>query len=110
MKQIQLSYKDKEYKLEYTRATVERMERAGFAIQNIEKGMYASTIPTLFHGAFFEHHKFIKRHEAEEIMDSVSDLSELVSKLIEMYNDTLLSVIEGNDKGKEGNAVWTASW
>lgn len=59
-KQLNFKYNGTEYTLEFTRRTVEQMEREGFVAGDItDKPMIM--LPTLFAGAFKAHHKFVKR-------------------------------------------------
>ena len=59
-KQLRFTYKDKEYCLEFTRRSVETMERNGFIANDIrEKPM--TTLPALFAGAFLANHRFVSR-------------------------------------------------
>ena len=65
-KQLSFTYKDNEYCLEYTRKSVEQMERKGFKVSDImEKPI--TTLPTLFAGAFLAHHRNIKPEVIDEI-------------------------------------------
>ena len=107
-KQIRFSYKDVEYTLEFTRKSLETMERQGFIPSEVtEKPM--STLPALFAGAFLAHHRYLKKEIVDEIFAHLSNKQELIGKLVEMYNEPILSLIEDNEDGA-GNADWTASW
>ena len=107
-KQIRIEYQDKEYCLEFTRKSVETMERSGFVASNInDKPM--STLPSLFAGAFLANHRFVKQEVIDAIFSKMTNKVELISKLAEMYNDTLSSLI-GEPDENEGNLSWTASW
>lgn len=105
-KQINFSYRDNDYTLEFTRKSVERMERQGFNPNDIvDKPML--TLPQLFAGAFIANHPYLSKKITDEIFDDIANKSELISKLAEMYNEPLVSLMEDND---EGNVEWGASW
>ena len=64
-KQLNFTYKDKEYTLEFTRRTVSEMEKKGFVAAEVEtKPM--STLPALFEGSFLAHHRFEKKEVIEK--------------------------------------------
>lgn len=106
VKQIEFSYKGKDYCLEFTRKSVEKMERNGFRAEDItEKPM--NTLPALFAGAFIAHHPFIKRELTDEIFWNMKNRGELISNLSDMFNATLKTLID-NQEEDEGNLDWTA--
>lgn len=107
-KQLKFQYQDKEYTLEYTRRSVERMERDGFVASDM-KDKPMSTLPALFAGAFFAHHPFVKRTLVDEIYGKMDNKQELIGKLAEMYNEPISALVDDPDP-KEGNVSWTASW
>ena len=107
-KQLRFTYQDKEYCLEYTRKTVEMMEKKGFVASEIEtKPM--TILPTLFAGAFLANHKFIKPEIIDEIFSKMTNKQELIGKLAEMYNEPIMALLNEPDES-EGNLDWTASW
>lgn len=107
-KQIQFSYKGKEYTLEYTRRSVERMEREGFLASEMrDKPM--TTLPALFAGAFYANHPFMKKDLIEEIFARLPEKNELIGKLAEMYNEPISALVDDPEEN-EGNVDWTASW
>ena len=107
-KQLRFTYGDKEYCLEYTRKSVEAMERKGFVASDInDKPM--TTLPALFEGAFLANHRYIKKEVVDEIFSKMTNKTELIGKLAEMYNDPIMSLIDEPEKD-EGNLDWTASW
>lgn len=106
-KQIVIDYQDKEYVLEFTRKTVQMMERGGFSLEELDaKPM--TMILTLFTGAFAANHSNIKRAKVEEIYDTLAQKQELLTVLVEMYNETLETLM-GNDEadGDSKNVTWT---
>lgn len=106
-KVINFEYKGNEYTLEFTRKSVEIMERQGFNPAEIaEKPM--TTLPTLFSGAFLAHHRYLNKKTIDEIFDDIGNKAELIGKLAEMYNEPLQALLEENEN--EGNVDWGASW
>lgn len=109
-KQINFSYGGKDYKLEYTRRTVQEMEREGFEVDNIQsKPMTA--LPALFAGAFKANHRFMKRDLIDEIYQAMPNKEGLIQKLAEMYNEPLQSLLSDPDEGSEKKVEnFTANW
>ena len=107
-KQLKFTYLDKEYCLEYTRKSVEEMEKKGFRAIDIEaKPM--TTLPSLFAGAFIANHRFVKKEVIDEIYSKMINKSELIGKLAEMYNEPIMALVD-EPAESEGNLDWTASW
>src|SRR5690606_28556070 len=107
-KQIRITYDGVDYTLEFTRKSIEIMERNGFVISEVfEKPM--TTLPALFAGAFLAHHRFVKRDVIDKIYDSLPNKQDLISKLAEMYNEPIEALFE-EPKESEGNVSWEASW
>lgn len=105
-KQIKISYKDKEYVLEYNRDSVSKMESLGFDINDLS-GKIATNYPIIFRGAFLKNHKFAKQSEIDEIYSNIKNKKELMQALIEMITDCYLSLLEDNDNNDdEKNATW----
>ena len=107
-KQLSITYQGKEYCLEYTRKSVETMERNGFVASDVQdKPM--TTLPALFAGAFLANHRFVKQEVVDAIFKTLPNKGELIGKLAEMYNEPIMSLIDDPEES-EGNAVWTANW
>lgn len=107
-KQLTFDYKGTKYTLEYTRRTVELMEKAGFVAEELKiKPMLL--LPQLFAGAFLAHHRFVKADVIEEIYAKLTNKSELIGKLAEMYNEPIEALIEEPAESSE-NLTWTQSW
>ena len=107
-KQLRFTYNGKDYCLEYTRKSVEQMEKSGFVVTDIkEKPM--TTLPTLFAGAFLANHRFVKQDVIDEIYSKMTNKSELIGKLAEMYNEPIMALINDPEEN-EGNLNWTTSW
>ena len=107
-KQLRFTYQDKEYCLEFTRKSVEIMEKKGFVIGDIESKP-VTVLPTLFAGAFLANHRFVKQEVIDEIYSHIKNKSELISKLAEMYNEPIMALVDEPEESA-GNVDWTASW
>ena len=103
MSKINLTHNKTEYTLEFNRQSVKTMEGQGFRLDEITN-MPMTMIPMLFHGAFYKHHKGVKRNLVEEIYDGIKDdKTGLIQALAEMYAETLSSL---TDDAGEGNVTW----
>lgn len=107
-KQLVFTYDDKEYCLEFTRKSVEQMERQGFIASDIEtKPM--TTLPALFAGAFIANHRFIKKEVVDAIFSKLKNKGDLIGRLAEMYNEPFTTLVDEPEEN-EGNVDWIASW
>ena len=86
------------YTLEYTRKTVEAMEKNGFVAADVERKPM-TLLPALFAGAFLAHHRFVKRDVIDNIYARMNHKDELIAALVEMYNDPLLSLLDEPEQG-----------
>ena len=107
-KQLRFTYQDKQYTLEYTRKSVEMMEKQGFVATEI-KDKPMTTLPALFAGAFLANHRFVKQDVIDEIFSKMTNKTDLIGKLAEMYNEPIMTLIDDPEEA-EGNLDWTASW
>jgi hypothetical protein len=107
-KQLKFTYQDKDYCLEFTRKSVETMERNGFVASDI-KDKPMTVLPALFAGAFLANHRFVKTDIINEIFSKMTNKSELIGKLSEMYNEPIMALVDEPDEA-EGNVNCTASW
>ena len=107
-KTLTIRFGGEEYTLEYTRESVEMMERQGFRAKDIsEKPM--NSLPKLFAGAFIAHHRRVKQKTIDEIFDSLGDKMGLIEKLGEMYAEPIEALFDDPaDSGK--NASWDANF
>jgi hypothetical protein len=107
-KQIRFEHDGKEYTLEFTRKSIETMERQGFIASDIvDKPM--TTLPALFAGAFLAHHRYIKKELVDEIYSKMTNKQDLLSKLAEMYNEPIQALME-EPEDAVGNVNWEASF
>ncbi len=107
-KQLNFEYKGTQYTLEYTRRTVEQMEKEGFVADDI-RNKPMTMLPALFAGAFKAHHKFVKPEVINEIFSKMTNKGDLIGRLAEMYNEPILALVEEPDASSE-NLNWTQSW
>lgn len=107
-KTITIKNEGTEYTLEFTRKSIETMERQGFVIGDI-KTKPMTTLPTLFAGAFLAHHRFIKRDTVDAIFEKLSNKEKFLEKLAEMYAEPLEALMDEPEES-EGNLTWGASW
>lgn len=107
-KTLTIKYNDSEYTLEFTRKSIEILEKRGFKITDIQDKP-VSTLPMLFAGAFIAHHKFAKPEVIEEIFSKLKNKEELLGKLAEMYNEPILAMMDEPEES-EGNLDWETSW
>ena len=86
------------------------MEKQGFVAADVERKPM-TLLPTLFAGAFLAHHRFVKRDVIDNIYNRLNRKDELISKLVEMYNEPLLTLLDDPEsESDEGNLEWTAAW
>ena len=103
MSKIALTHKKVEYTLEYNRQTIKTMESQGFVLDEVTSKP-ATMIPLLFSGAFIKNHRGVKRNVVDEIFENLKDKNGLMQVLMEMYAETLSSLVE--DGADEGNVSW----
>jgi len=107
-KTLEFTYKGKDYVLEYTRKSVQEMEKRGFVAADADtKPM--TVLPMMFEGAFLAHHRFEKKEVIDEIFSKMSDKENLIAKLAEMYNEPIMTLLDEPNE-KEGNVNWTVNW
>jgi len=104
---ITITYENRTYTLEYTRETVRTMESMGFVADELFTKP-ALRIPELFYGAFAAHHRGIKRKDVDRMFNGLTNRSDLIQKLVEMYRDTLSTLMD-EPEGAEGNVTWTVN-
>ena len=105
-KTISFKFEGKDYVLEFNRKAIEMMERRGFIAEDAVKTPLTS-LPVLLNGAFQMHHKGITLETKNKILDILKDTTGLIGKLMEMYNEPIVALIDDTD---EKNIEWEASW
>lgn len=109
---ITVTYKDKEYVLEYSRATAKQIEDNGFVLDHLTDKP-ATMIPLLVYGAFMKNNRGIKRALVDEIYENLIGKTGkdgedgFIGILAEMYAETVSTLVGGDDEIDEGNA---ATW
>ena len=108
---ITVTYKDKDYTLEYTRSTARAVENMGFVNEEIANKP-VTMLPLLVYGAFMRHHRDLKQKEIDEIYENIvgkigkEGEEGFIGVLREMYAETASSLME-DKPADEGNA---ATW
>lgn len=99
------------YTLEFTRKTIEMMEKNGFVISDMDRKPM-TLLPALFAGAFLAHHRFVKRDAIDGIYAKLNHKDELIGALVEMYNDPLMALFDEPEQQEDeaGNPSWKAGW
>nr|DAH63498.1 MAG TPA: protein of unknown function (DUF5055) [Caudoviricetes sp.] len=108
-KTITINYEGAEYTLEYTRKSIETMERQGFVLSDI-KSRPMSTLPALFAGAFLAHHRYVKKEKVDAIFGNLTNKEVLFEKLAEMYAEPLEALMDEPEENAEGNVTWAMNW
>lgn len=103
MSKVTLTYKKNDYTLEYNRQTIKTMESQGFVLDEVT-AKPATMLPMLFSGAFYKNHRGIKRNLVDEIFEELKGKNDLMQLLMEMYAETLSSLI--SDDEEKGNVTW----
>ena len=104
MSAIKYNYKNRDYILEFSRRTASAIERSGFKYQEV--GNQPNTmIPLLVYGAFMKNHSNLKPGKIDEIFDSIKGKNAFVTKLVELYMETVNTLLDG-DEDDEGNVNW----
>ena len=103
-KQIVFEFEGKDYALEFTRKSVETMERQGFDPDKISERPL-TMLPALFSGAFIANHSGTKRKVIDSIFEKMKGKKGLLTALVEMYNEPIEALLEDEeDDGK--NVEW----
>lgn len=103
MERIRFDYAGRHYELGYTRESVKQIEAQGFVLEEI--GTKPQTmIPLLFYGAFFAHHRGIKRKLVDEIWEQIKG-QEILAALVELYSETIADLM-GTEVTDPNRIVW----
>lgn len=97
---IKYKYEDKEYLLEFDRASVEFLEKTGFNLQEFSSKV-ATMQPLLFRGAFLKNYKYEKGLNYDKMWAAVGNKQGLTNALLEMVAETYYSLMDD-----EGNENW----
>lgn len=91
------------YTLEFTKATIMRMEKAGFNLDEFDTKP-VTMITLLVQGAFQARHANVKTETIDKIYQGLKDKEGFLKKLVEMYAEHSDTLVE------EGNSEWEANW
>lgn len=108
-KKVFVEHEDELYTLEYTRKSIETLERQGFRIKDIESKPL-TVLPQMFKGAFYANHKGIKSRVVDDIFDRIDDKSLLIEKLAAMYAEPIEVLFEGSDVASDKKISWEADF
>jgi hypothetical protein len=72
---IEFDFEGKHYTLEYTAATIKKMEEQGLSLMNFGNKICTDT-ELLFYGAFLEHHPTISKSKVKTIYKELSKTAE----------------------------------
>lgn len=107
--QITFDYNGKHYCLEYTRATVQMMEAAGFNPNDIDQKP-ALRLEQMWAGAFLKNHRNVSDRVIRDLFDKMCKRAQLMSVLKDMIAETYNSLIPDEDESGEGNEGNGLSW
>lgn len=107
--QIKITYKKNEYTLEYTRQAAANIESQGFSLAEVGSKPNIM-IPLLVQGAFQKHHRGMKRSEINEVfehvVDKVKEDESFLGVLMEMYSDTMTTLMDAASNDEGNAATW----
>lgn len=107
MKKITITHDGKSIGLTYTRNSAKIMERNGFVFDEVFDKPN-TLVPMLFQGSFLAEASYMSPKTIDEIWESLPNKEELITKLMEMYKDTLDNLLSTTGDAK--NSTWEASW
>lgn len=102
---IELEYEGKQYKLEFSKATVKQIEAKGFNIQEFTSKPLTN-IELAFEGAFLKNHPTTPIDTIEEILRNCDDKQGLIAALAEMIAETYTYLFGEVDKDNAKKVSW----
>lgn len=110
-KTVTFTYKDKDYTLEFTRATIKELEREGFDAGSLEEAdkRPVESFEKLFEGAFKAHHRRIKKETINAIWNAMPNKMELLQTLAELYASPINAMFDEPDEDSKNVIQWTAN-
>lgn len=111
---ICFNYKNKDWTLEVTPATLKKMEDMGFSFAKLDQNIVTAT-EKMFYGTFLEHHPSTSNKIKKEIYDKLkrspidqndNGSDALQETIFQMYNE---AVEELTSRGAEGEIEWTVT-
>ena len=114
-KTITINYEGAEYTLEYTRKSIETMERQGFVLSDVKsRPVWARDLSPYKEAsaAFYkkEDHRYVKKEKVDAIFENLTNKEVLFEKLAEMYAEPLESLMDEPEENTEGNVTWAMNW
>lgn len=110
--QITVTYKNKEYVLEFSRTTAKQIEDQGFILDQLTDKP-ATMIPLLVYGAFMKNNRGIKRSLVDEIYENLinkvgneENAEGFINVLGEMYAETVSTLVSNNEVDEGNAATW----
>lgn len=104
-KSIKLTYDGVDYTLEYTVASLRKMERDGFDFTSIDKNIVNVGFD-LFSGAFIARHNYVPQKLRDEIYLAAVGENEQGQNLIECLAEMLKDELEFIVNKPQGNVTW----
>lgn len=87
------------YTLEFSRKSIERMERQGFIAGDVvDKPL--TTVPMLFYGAFYMHQPYITKDQTDKILYDLGEIPGLLGRLCALYNEPVKTLFGIDDDGE----------
>lgn len=99
---IKFTYQDRDYTLEFTRSSIQQLERSGFNINEIDAKLM-TMLPRLFAGAFLANHRFVKQQLIDEMFEKFTNKTALFERLTELYQLPFNAMLD--DEVDEKNAI-----
>lgn len=95
------------YELDFSRDSVRFAENRGFEIDTVVK-FPVTKIPELFYYAFRKNHKNVAKSQTDALLERLGGLtSQMLERLIQLYNQAALTHIIASDEDIEKNTEVT---
>ncbi len=104
---ITFEYEGKKYTLEYTRASIKKMEAQGFDINKLESAPM-TMIDLVIKGSFLANHSYLTEGELDDILAHLTNKNGLLEVLSGMIGETYESLLE-DPSDDEKNIIWKAT-
>ena len=102
---IKVSYNGSDYTLEYTVASIRKMERDGFDFTNMEKNIVNVGFD-LFRGAFIARHNYVPEKVRDEIYLALKSENDAGQNLLESLAAMLKDELDFIVNKPQGNVNW----
>lgn len=108
-KQLSFEFEGAKYTLSFTRRTVQTLTRNGFKVEMVTE-QPAIGIPMLYEGAFLANHRMLKQDIKDRIWDKITNKSDFIGKLMEMFIDPINVMLEDPEEDDEKKVGWEANF